>query len=59
MRLAAALAAWDIQAHRTLADNTDAADLVRVARVQALIATTAVVVTEAAATRRDRRGCDR
>jgi hypothetical protein len=50
-RLAAALAAWEIQAYRTLANDPDAADLVRVARVQALIATTAVVVGEAAAPR--------
>jgi hypothetical protein len=51
IRLEAALAAWEIQAHRTLANDPDAADLVRVARVQALIATTTVVVTEAAARR--------
>jgi hypothetical protein len=51
MRLAAALAAWEIQAHRTLANQPDPADLVRVARVQALIATTTVVVSEAAARR--------
>jgi hypothetical protein len=51
VRLAAALAAWDIQAHRTLANQPDAADLVRVARVQALITTTTVVVSEAAARR--------
>jgi hypothetical protein len=51
MRLAAALAAWEIQAHRTLANQPDPADLVRVARVQAMIATTTVVVTEAAARR--------
>jgi hypothetical protein len=50
-RLAAALAAWEIQAHRTLANQPDPADLVRVARVQALIATTTVVVGEAAARR--------
>jgi len=49
MRLAAALAAWEIQAYRTLANDPDAADLVRVARVQALIATTTVVVGHAAA----------
>jgi hypothetical protein len=48
-RLEAALAVWEIQAHRTLANHPDAADLVRVARVQALIATTTVVVGEAAA----------
>ena len=51
MRLGAALAAWELQAHRTLASQPDAADLVRVARVQALIATTTVVVSEAAARR--------
>jgi hypothetical protein len=51
IRLAAALAAWEIQAHRTLANHPDPADLVRVARVQALIATTTVVVSEAAARR--------
>jgi hypothetical protein len=49
MRLAAELAAWEIQAHRTLANSPDPADLVRVARVQALIATTTVVVSDAAA----------
>jgi hypothetical protein len=49
IRLEAALAAWEIQAHRTLANQPDPADLVRVARVQALIATTTVVVSEAAA----------
>jgi hypothetical protein len=51
IRLAAALAAWEIQAHRTLAKHPDPADLVRVARVQALIATTTGVVSEAAARR--------
>jgi hypothetical protein len=51
VRLAAALAAWEIQAHRTLANQPDPADLVRVARVQALIATTTGVVSEAAARR--------
>jgi hypothetical protein len=49
--LGAALAAWEIQAYRTLASQPDPADLVRVARVQALIATTTVVVGEAAARR--------
>ena len=49
--LAAALATWEIQAHRTLANHPDPADLVRVARVQALIATTTVVISEAAARR--------
>jgi hypothetical protein len=42
------LAAWDIQAHRTLATDPDAADLVRIGRIQALIASTVGVVTEAA-----------
>ena len=51
MRLGTALAAWEIQAHRTLASHPDPADLVRVARVQALIATTTGVVSEAAARR--------
>jgi hypothetical protein len=49
-RLETALAAWEVQAHRTLAANPDSADLVRVARVQALIATTTSIITEAAAT---------
>ena len=51
MRLEAALAAWELQAHRTLANQPGAADLVRVARVQALLTTTTVVVSEAAAGR--------
>jgi hypothetical protein len=51
IRLEAALAAWEMQAHRTLANQPDPADLVRVARVQALIATTTVVVSEVAARR--------
>ena len=51
MRLEAGLAAWEIQAHRTLANHPDPADLVRVARVEALIATTTGVVSEAAARR--------
>jgi hypothetical protein len=50
-RLATALAAWEIQAHRTLAANPDPADLVRIARVQALITSTTSIVTEAAARR--------
>jgi hypothetical protein len=50
-RLATALVAWEVQAHRTLAANPDPADLVRVARVQALITSTAGVVTEAAGRR--------
>jgi hypothetical protein len=50
-RLGTALAAWEIQAHRTLANHPDSADLVRVARVQALIATTTGIVSEAAARR--------
>jgi hypothetical protein len=48
-RLEAALAAWEVQAHRTLAASPDPADLVRIARVQALITSTAGVITEAAA----------
>jgi hypothetical protein len=47
-RLETALAAWEVQAHRTLANNPDPADLVRVARVQALITSTAGILTEAA-----------
>jgi hypothetical protein len=39
-RLRSALAAWEIQAHRTIAADPDPADLVRVARVQVLITTT-------------------
>jgi hypothetical protein len=46
-----ALAAWEVQAHRTLAASPDSADLVRVARVQALITSTTSIVTEAAATK--------
>ncbi|HEY6688837.1 MAG TPA: hypothetical protein VI094_21825 [Propionibacteriaceae bacterium] len=42
------MTAWEIQAHRTLATDPDAADLVRIGRVQALIASAAAVVTEAA-----------
>ena len=49
-RLETALAAWEVQAHRTLAANPDPADLVRIARVQALITSTTSVITEAAAT---------
>jgi hypothetical protein len=49
IRLETALAAWEVQAHRTLANNPDPADLVRVARVQALITSTAGILTEAAA----------
>jgi len=45
------VAVWQMQAHRTLANHPEAADLVRVARVQALIAATTVVVGEAAARR--------
>jgi hypothetical protein len=48
-RLEKALAAWEVQAHRTLANHPDPADLVRVARVQALITSTTSVLTEAAA----------
>jgi hypothetical protein len=43
------LVAWQVQAHRTLAGNPDPADLVRVARVQALISSTTGIITEAAA----------
>jgi hypothetical protein len=50
-RLETALAAWEIQAHRTLAGNPDPADLVRIARVQALITSTISVISEAAARR--------
>ena len=48
-RLAAALAVWDIQAHRSLAAHPNPPNLACVARVQALIATTSGVITEAAA----------
>ncbi|HEX8508636.1 MAG TPA: hypothetical protein VF635_03965 [Propionibacteriaceae bacterium] len=48
-RLDSALARWDIQTHRSLASNPDPADLVRVARVQALLVTTTAVIVEAAA----------
>src|SRR5215218_2837827 len=51
-RLQSVLAGWDIQAHRTLVGNPDAADLVRVSRIQALIASATTVVTEAAASKR-------
>jgi hypothetical protein len=37
-RLQSALTAWEIQVHRTLATDPDAADLVRIGRVQALTA---------------------
>ena len=47
------MTAWDIQVHRTLATRTDAADLVRVGRVQALIASAAAVVTQAAGEKRE------
>jgi hypothetical protein len=50
-RLDIALAAWEVQAHRTLAANPDPADLVRIARVQALITSTTSIISEAAATR--------
>ena len=50
-RLETALAGWEVQAHRTLANNPDPADLVRVARIQALIASTTSVLTEAAASK--------
>jgi hypothetical protein len=48
-RLETALAGWEVQAHRTLANHLDPADLVRVARVQALITSTTSVLTETAA----------
>jgi hypothetical protein len=48
-RLETALAAWEVQAHRTLAGSPDPADLVRVARVQALITSSTSILTEAAA----------
>jgi hypothetical protein len=48
-RLETALAAWEVQAHRTLAANPDPADVVRIARVQALITSTTSVISEAAA----------
>jgi len=48
-RLQSVLASWDIQAHRTIVANPDAADLVRVSRIQALIASATAVVSEAAA----------
>src|SRR5215217_4912378 len=47
--LETALAAWEVQAHRTLAASPDPAGLVRVARVQALITSTTSILTEAAA----------
>jgi hypothetical protein len=50
-RLETALAAWEVQGHRTLAANPDPADLVRIARVQALVTSTTSVISEAAATR--------
>jgi hypothetical protein len=58
IRLETALAAWEIQAHRTLAANPDPADLPLIARVQALITSTTSVITEAAATRGHIDGCD-
>jgi hypothetical protein len=48
-RLKTALAAWEVRAHRTLAASPDPADLVRVARVQALTTSTTSILTEAAA----------
>src|SRR4029453_11792049 len=48
-RLETALATWEVQAHRTLAASPNPADLVRVARVQALITSTTSILTEAAA----------
>jgi hypothetical protein len=52
-RLETALAGWDIQAHRTLAHDPTATNVVYVARTQALIITAAAVVAEAAAIRGD------
>ena len=49
-RLETALAVWEVQAHRTPAASPDSADLVRVARVQALITSATSIITEAAAT---------
>jgi hypothetical protein len=48
-RLETALAVWEVQAYRSLANHPDPAHLVRVARVQALITSTTSVLTEAAA----------
>jgi hypothetical protein len=48
-RLESALARWDIQAHRSLAQQPEPADLMRVARTQALIVTATLVVSNAAA----------
>jgi hypothetical protein len=45
-RLKTPLAFWQVQAHRTLVADPDPADLVRVARVQALITSTTSVLTE-------------
>jgi hypothetical protein len=42
---------WDVRAHRTLARQPDPADLVRAARVQALIATTTGIIIQVAAER--------
>ena len=50
-RLQSALAGWDIQVHRTLAASPEPLEMVRVARVQALIASVAGIVTESAATK--------
>ncbi|HEX6759243.1 MAG TPA: hypothetical protein VF086_12665 [Propionibacteriaceae bacterium] len=47
------MTAWDIQAHGTFATDPDAADLVRIGRVQALIASAAAMVTEAAGEKTD------
>ena len=49
IRLETAFAAWEVQAHRTLAANLDPADLVQVARMQAFITSTTGILTEAAA----------
>jgi len=48
-RLSAALALWDIQAHRSLTVAPTASNLTCVARVQALITTAAAVIADAAA----------
>jgi hypothetical protein len=50
-RLETALAVWEVQAHRTLANGPDSADLVRVARIQAIIAATTGILTGAAASK--------
>lgn len=49
-RLAQALANWDVQAHRSLAASTNAADLMLASATQALIAEAGSVLLRAAAT---------